>query len=115
MIKRGVTGAGFDTPLIATGGIGTFEEAEEILQRGQADIVGMARQALADPDWFVKVKLGRGVDVRRCTYTNYCEALDQAHRPVTCKLWDRVDLDEPGLATVDEGRRRLEPPAWKPD
>ena len=115
MIKRSVAEVGFDTPLIATGGIGTFEEAEEMLKRGQADIVGMARQALADPDWFVKVKLGRGADVRRCTYTNYCEALDQAHRPVTCKLWDRVDLDEPGLATVDEGRRRLEPPAWKPD
>src|SRR5215213_2615335 len=100
------------TPVVATGGISTFEQAEEILRNGQADIVGMARQALADPDWFEKVRIGRGDEVRRCTYTNYCEALDQAHRPVTCKLWDRVDLDEPGIATVDEGRRRLEPPAW---
>ena len=99
-------------PIVATGGISTFEQAEEILRRGQADIVGMARQALADPDWFRKVLLGRGDEVRRCTYTNYCEALDQAHRPVTCKLWDRVGLDEPGIATVDEGRRRLEPPPW---
>jgi 2,4-dienoyl-CoA reductase-like NADH-dependent reductase (Old Yellow Enzyme family) len=99
-------------PIVATGGISTFEQAEEILHRGQADIVGMARQALADPDWFRKVLLGRGDEVRRCTYTNYCEALDQAHRPVTCKLWDRVGLDEPGIATVDEGRRRLEPPPW---
>jgi hypothetical protein len=82
------------------------------LRLGQADIVGMARQALADPDWFTKVRLGRGDEVRRCTYTNYCEALDQAHRPVTCKLWDRVDLDEPGIVTVDDGRRRLEPPHW---
>jgi hypothetical protein len=32
---------------------------------------------------------------------------------VTCKLWDRLGLDEPGVATVDEGRRRLEPPAWR--
>jgi 2,4-dienoyl-CoA reductase-like NADH-dependent reductase (Old Yellow Enzyme family) len=112
-IKRAVNLAGFQTPIVATGGISTFEQAEEILRLGQADIVGMARQALADPDWFVKVRLGRGDDVRRCTYTNYCEALDQAHRPVTCKLWDRVDLDEPGIATVDEGRRRLEPPAWR--
>ena len=111
-IKRAVNEAGFDTPVIATGGISTFEQAEEILRKSQADIVGMARQALADPDWFVKVKLGRGDEVRRCTYTNYCEALDQAHRPVTCKLWDRVDLDEPGIATVDDGRRRLEPPSW---
>ena len=113
-IKREVNSAGFDTPIVATGGISTFEQAEEILRRGQADVVGMARQALADPDWFEKVRLGRGDDVRRCTYTNYCEALDQAHRAVTCKLWDRVDLDEPGIATVDDGRRRLEPPRWSP-
>ena len=111
-IKREVNNAGFDTPIVATGGISTFEQAEEILRRGQADVVGMARQALADPDWFEKVRLGRGDEVRRCTYTNYCEALDQAHRAVTCKLWDRVDLDEPGIATVDDGRRRLEPPRW---
>jgi 2,4-dienoyl-CoA reductase-like NADH-dependent reductase (Old Yellow Enzyme family) len=111
-IKSAVRGAGFNTPVVATGGISTFEQAEEILRNGDADIVGMARQALADPDWFRKVRLGRGGEVRRCTYTNYCEALDQAHRPVTCKLWDRVGLDEPGIATVDEGRRRLEPPHW---
>lgn len=112
-IKRAVNSAGFKTPIVATGGISTFEQAEAILQQGQADIIGLARQALADPDWFVKVKLGQGDEVRRCTYTNYCEALDQAHRPVTCKLWDRVDLDESGIATVDEGRRRLLAPDWK--
>jgi len=102
-IKRAVNDAGFKRPVVATGGLTTFEQAEAILQRGQADIAGLARQALADPDWFIKVKLGRGEEVRRCTYTNYCEALDQAHRPVTCKLWDRMELDEPGIATVDEG------------
>ena len=113
-IKRAVNEAGFKTPIVATGGITTFEQAEAILQQGHADIAGLARQALADPDWFVKVKLGRGDEIRRCTYTNYCEALDQAHRPVTCKLWDRVELDEPGIATVDDGRRRLLAPEWRP-
>jgi len=113
IIKTRANDAGFQTPVVATGGISTFEQAESILRNKQADIVGMARQALADPDWFIKVKLGRGDEVRRCTYTNYCEALDQAHRPVTCKLWDRVDLDEPGIALIDDGRRRLEPPSWK--
>lgn len=112
-VKHAVNAAGFHTPVVTAGGITTFEQAENILRRGQADVIGMARQALADPDWFLKVPLGRGAEVRRCTYTNYCEALDQAHRPVTCKLWDRVDLDEPGIATVDDGRRRLEPPAWR--
>jgi len=98
---------------VATGGITTFEQAESILQSGQADIAGLARQALADPDWFIKVKLGRGDEIRRCTYTNYCEALDQAHRQVTCKLWDRKELDEPGITMATDGRRRLLPPKWK--
>lgn len=111
-IKRAVNEAGFVVPIVAAGGITTFEQAEAVLRNRQADIVGMARQALADPDWFVKVRGGFGNQVRRCTYTNYCEALDQAHRPVTCKLWDRVDLDEPGASLIDEGRRRLIPPKW---
>jgi 2,4-dienoyl-CoA reductase-like NADH-dependent reductase (Old Yellow Enzyme family) len=113
-IKHAVNSAGFKIPIVASGGIATFAQAEEVLRRSEADIVGMARQALADPDWFTKVKLGRGDEVRRCTYTNYCEALDQAHRPVSCKLWDRVQLDEAGDATVDEGRRRLLAPKWVP-
>lgn len=112
-IKRAVVAAGFTTPIVATGGLTTFEQAENILRAGQADIAGFARQALADPDWFLKVRLGRGNEIRRCTYTNYCEALDQAHRPVTCKLWDRVELDEPDISVIDEGRRRLLPPEWK--
>jgi 2,4-dienoyl-CoA reductase-like NADH-dependent reductase (Old Yellow Enzyme family) len=112
-IKHAVNAAGFTTPIVATGGITTFEQAEAILQRGDADIAGLARQALADPDWFIKVKLGRGDEIRRCTYTNYCEALDQAHRQVTCKLWDRKELNEAGMAMASDGRRRLLPPKWK--
>ena len=106
-IKRAVNAAGFETPVVATGGITTFEQAEAIIHSGDADIAGLARQALADPDWFVKVRTGHGEAVRRCTYTNYCEALDQAHRQVTCKLWDRKQLDEPGIKLATDGRRRL--------
>jgi 2,4-dienoyl-CoA reductase-like NADH-dependent reductase (Old Yellow Enzyme family) len=112
-VKRAVTEAGFRVPVVAAGGVGTFELAEEILRRGDADIVGAARQSLADPDWFLKARAGRGAEVRRCTYTNYCEALDQSHKQVTCKLWDRVALDEPGVALSSDGRRRLLPPRWE--
>jgi 2,4-dienoyl-CoA reductase-like NADH-dependent reductase (Old Yellow Enzyme family) len=114
-VKHAVNEAGFFTPIVATGGITTFNQAEGILENGDADMVGMARQALADPDWFRKVKVGRGDEVRRCTYTNYCEALDQAHRQVTCKLWDRKELDEPGITLSPDGRRRLLPPQWNHD
>jgi 2,4-dienoyl-CoA reductase-like NADH-dependent reductase (Old Yellow Enzyme family) len=112
-VKRAVNQAGLATPIVAAGGIGTFEEAEGALARGECDIVAAARQSLADPDWFEKVRLGRGAEVRRCTYTNYCEALDQQHKQVTCKLWDHAGLDEPDVRLDATGRRRLTPPAWK--
>ena len=111
-IRRTIRERGLSTPVVASGGIGTFELAESILRNGEADIVAAARQSLADPDWFRKVRLGRGAEVRRCEFTNYCEALDQKHKEVTCKLWDRVALDEPGVALDQSGKRRLVAPGW---
>jgi 2,4-dienoyl-CoA reductase-like NADH-dependent reductase (Old Yellow Enzyme family) len=112
-VRNAVRDAGFSTPLVATGGITTFEQAESMLLKGDADIAGFARQALADPDWFVKVRSGNGAEVRRCTYTNYCEALDQLHKQVTCKLWDRTELDQSDIIKSRDGRRRLLPPEWQ--
>jgi len=109
-IKRAVNDAGFATPVVTSGGIATFEQAEAIVRNGEADIIAAARQSLADPDWFLKARLGEGDKIRRCVFTNYCEGLDQMHKQVTCKLWDRVDLDEPGISMSDDGRRRLVPP-----
>ena len=79
------------TPVVAAGGICEFAQAEAMLARGEADLVASARQTLADPDWFLKIREGRGGEIRRCEFTNYCEALDQQHKQVTCKLWDRDD------------------------
>ena len=116
-LARAIRGAiredGLETPIVTAGGIGTFELAESILDSGDADIVGLARQALADPDWFEKVRTGHGAEVRRCEFTNYCEGLDQMHKQVTCKLWDRVDLDEAGVPRSEDGRRRLVAPRWQ--
>lgn len=111
-IRAAVRAAGLLTPTVAAGGISTFEQAEGILARGDADLIGAARQSLADPDWFLKLRLGRGDEIRRCIYSNYCEAHDQRHHQVTCQLWDREGLGEPGLALSSDGRRRLTPPAW---
>ena len=62
-IRAAVRAANRTTPLIASGGIHNFEQAEAVLSSGQADIVAIARQALADPDWFTKVRAGRGAEV----------------------------------------------------
>jgi hypothetical protein len=113
-IRAAVRAAGCVTPVVLAGGLCTFEQAEGLLRGGEADVVAAARQSLADPDWWTKVRLGRGAEVRRCTYTNYCEGLDQMHKQVTCQLWDRLQLDEPGVKLAREGNRRLLPPAWEP-
>jgi len=113
-IRAAVRAAGFSTPVVVTGGIHGFDQAEALLAEDKADVVGFARQSLADPDWFRKVRLGDGAAVRVCEYTNYCEALDQKHQQVTCQLWDREALDEPGVARTKDGKRRLVPPAWTP-
>jgi 2,4-dienoyl-CoA reductase-like NADH-dependent reductase (Old Yellow Enzyme family) len=113
-IKRAVAAGGHATPVVGAGGIGTFEEAEGLLERGECDIVGAARPSLADPDWFLKTRLGRGDEVRRCQFTNYCEGLDQQHKQVTCKLWDRKQLDEPDVRLDAGGHRRLTAPRWRP-
>ncbi len=106
-IRARIRQAGFTVPIVLSGGIHHFRQAERALTEGAADIVGLARQALADPDWFAKVAAGRGHQVRLCLYTNYCEALDQRHREVTCELWDREALDEAGVMLSADGKRRL--------
>jgi dimethylglycine catabolism A len=113
-VRAAIRTAGLTTPLVAGGGIHNFEQAEEVLARDQADLVSIARQALADPDWFRKVRAGRGTEVRLCKYTNYCEALDQRHREVTCELWDRDAVGDAGVARSADGKRRLVAPDWEP-
>ena len=100
------------TPVVVTGGVHGFAQAEELLASDRADVVGFARQSLADPDWFTKVRSGHGDAVNVCIYANYCEALDEKHEEVTCQLWDRVELDQPGIRKTRDGKRRLTPPAW---
>src|SRR4029453_18459245 len=103
------------TRVVTGGGIPPCERAESILERGGADCVAAARQTLADPDWFRKIRLGRGDLVRRCEFTNYCEGLDQRHKQVTCKLWDRqIDAADPAMRLASDGQRRLTAPPRAP-
>jgi dimethylglycine catabolism A len=100
-IRSAIRDLGLTTPIVAAGGIHNFEQAEAALTNGVGDIIGLARQALADPDWFRKVATGRGHEVRLCLYTNYCEALDQRHRLT------------PHTKLAADGKRRLTPPRWQ--
>jgi dimethylglycine catabolism A len=115
-VRASVRAAGCTTPVVASGGINSFTLAEAALRRGDCDLIGAARQSLADPDWFLKLREGRGARIVRCLYTNYCEALDQRHKEVTCQLWDRVRRPDETPVLSADGHRRLVAPRgdWSP-
>ena len=88
-IREAVRAAGFATPVVTAGKIHTFEQAEAILREERADLIGMARALLADPDLPRKWLAGADRDARACVFCPYCEDEDQHHRVVTCTLWPK--------------------------
>jgi 2,4-dienoyl-CoA reductase-like NADH-dependent reductase (Old Yellow Enzyme family) len=60
------------TPVFAVGRITTPEVAEELLESGVADAIGVARQLFADPDWALKIAEGHSDDIRPCVAANHC-------------------------------------------
>jgi len=105
-IRTGLRARDLPVPVVASGKIHTPELAERVLREGRADLVGMARQLLADPDWPRKVREGRAGTVVPCIYNNVCKALDERFHRVRCTLWRRRDLHAP-VAPEDAS-----PPAW---
>lgn len=83
------------TPVAVAGKIATRSMANEILARGDADLIAMARALLADPDIPRKWREGRDDTVVRCLYGNVCKALDEAFRPVVCTLWPKGSRSAP--------------------
>ncbi|HET9481820.1 MAG TPA: NADH:flavin oxidoreductase [Candidatus Polarisedimenticolia bacterium] len=104
-IKAHLNSQGHATPVVATGKIRTPELAESLLAGGRADLIGMARALLADPDWPRKARDGRSETIVRCVYGNVCKALDENFRKVRCVLWPKGALQAPD---IDDA----EPPRW---
>jgi len=59
-------------PVMAVGRINLPEVAESILNEGRADLIGIARQLVADPYWPKKVREGRADEIVPCKSCNAC-------------------------------------------
>lgn len=57
-------------PVITSNRINTPEVAEEVLARGDADMVSMARPFLADPDFVIKAEKGLSQEINTCIGCN---------------------------------------------
>ncbi|GLS25342.1 FAD-dependent oxidoreductase [Marinibactrum halimedae] len=60
----------FSIPVITSNRINTPEKAEEVLARGDADMVSMARPFLADPEFIVKAQENRADEINTCIGCN---------------------------------------------
>jgi 2,4-dienoyl-CoA reductase (NADPH2) len=57
-------------PLVTSNRINMPETAEEVLARGDADMVSMARPFLADPEWVAKAEGNRSDEINTCIGCN---------------------------------------------
>ncbi len=71
-------------PVFAVGRIVDPAHAEQLLAEGKADMVGMTRAHIADPEIVAKVKAGHPEEIRPCVGANVCIARVQAGSAVRC-------------------------------
>ncbi|WP_306361401.1 NADPH-dependent 2,4-dienoyl-CoA reductase [Nocardia sp. CC227C] len=78
-------------PVCASNRINMPETAEEILTRGDADLISLARPLLADADWAVKAQEARADEINTCIACNQA-CLDHAFQAkhVSCLLNPRA-------------------------
>ncbi|ROQ53702.1 FAD-dependent oxidoreductase [Pseudomonas putida] len=83
--EAGTFKASLDIPLFVTGRINQPQEAELILARGQADVCGMTRALICDPQMPNKTDSGRAEDVRACIACNQA-CIGHFHKglPISC-------------------------------
>ena len=76
-----------DVPVMVVGRINEPLFAEDILERGQADLVAMGRGLLADPEFPLKAMEGRFDDIAPCTGCSLgCLARAASNQPLTCVI-----------------------------
>jgi len=82
-------------PVIISGRVLNPDLALEILQAGEADLIGLARSVLADPGWIGKI--GRQEKVRACLDCYGCLKRVALDRGLACVLWPHLDREKVDL------------------
>lgn len=78
----------FGKVCITMGNIRDPQVANDILERGDADLIGMGRGLIAEPEWVNKVKYGDIQDIRKCISCNIGCAGHRIgiNRPIRCTV-----------------------------
>ena len=102
--RRYVHEGGLNNPIVTAGKIRTPKQAEQILTEGKADMIGLCRALLCDPDWPLKAKEGRVKDIVPCTACNWCLEADSRMEKVNCSRWPEGSFLAPRPWTKKQAR-----------
>jgi 2,4-dienoyl-CoA reductase-like NADH-dependent reductase (Old Yellow Enzyme family) len=69
--------------------------AEEILQEGKADLIGLGRPLLCDLDWVKKAGEGKEEEIARCIYCNHCSEVNDLFQTTICIQWPEGYVNAP--------------------
>ena len=91
----------YNKPCVTMGNIRDPHVAEDILARGDADLIGIGRGLIADPEWVNKVEFGDICEIRKCISCNIGCAGNRIgiNRPIRCTI-------NPAVTDGDEYRKR---------
>lgn len=78
--------AAVNIPVIAVNTIKHPAFAEQLLEEGVSDFVGVARGQLVDAEWAKKAKQGRDREIRKCIGCLTCFLVANQGRPIECTL-----------------------------
>lgn len=93
-------------PVIAAGRLDDPELCERILSRGEADLVAIGRQLIADADWPLKVYEGEQ-EVRPCIACNACVDLVAVAKEARCAVNPEVGREGTWKIEPAEAPRRV--------
>lgn len=71
-------------PIIAAGRLHDPLFANSVIESGSADLVGMARGMICDPDWVNKARSGAATSIRPCIACNTCLERVDTGAPIGC-------------------------------
>lgn len=89
-------------PVGVVGAILAPEEAQDIIASGKADLVGLGRPLIADPEWPKKAATGRAAEIVPCIRCMQCYHIATERRKVGCSV-------NPRFANEEFVPRRVEP------
>jgi 2,4-dienoyl-CoA reductase-like NADH-dependent reductase (Old Yellow Enzyme family)/thioredoxin reductase len=106
-VTKGIRDNGTKISVVAVGGYQDFDVSNQVIASGKADLIGMARSWIADPDYGQKAYEGRNEDLVPCIRCNKCE------RSGETDPWISVCSVNPAWGLEHKIERMIRPPTMK--